>query len=682
MASMFGVLDDLTYSCWIRTSTAGVYGQYEVTFGGYSNAGAGWDLGKLWTPYGTTDLTFPVAGATKLNDGVWHHVATTFNDSTKAINYYLDGQLDASTTWPSYVTHFAITIGAGNASSYFNFTGNISNCVLHDSELTQAQVETLYNNGTPQLSPSFSPYGWWKCDNLTTGIEDSAGSNNGTNNGATETQTNVWTPRLNGESTTLPSTALVSSDLQFESPYSNFSLDFDGADDYIDIGQTDITGTKSVSFWIYPTASGDDGGIFSMAASGATSDFLSVGLWQSNIQAVTQVGYKQRSTQTISVNSWYHIVVVKTTNSIDNIYINGVNQTLDSAGTWNGTLDNPQSKLGQATFSGSSFNYTGKLDECAIFNKALTQSEISQVYNNGYAADLTSLSPVSWWRLGEDAYFVSPNFTVPNQITGAPNGTSQNMTQADLVANAPGSYASGIGSSLALADRVGDAPESTANSLSFNMTPLNKISYPSGYVPTQVDNVYSMDFDGTSDYVLTGLAPASYTGFSISAWVYADSLGAYNVVASQYRNSDATNSAWFLETIGSDMAFGVGSGGSALYATKAFSTSGWYHITGVWNGSTVEVYIDGVASGSPVSATSMNTGTVNMGIGALWNTAGTAIDNGFWNGKIDEVAIFDYALSERQIKQDIYEGTTTGKTADLNNISNLTAPVAWYRMGD
>jgi len=56
--------------------------------------------------------------------------------------------------------------------------------------------------------------------------------------------------------------------------------------------------------------------------------------------------------------------------------------------------------------------------------------------------------------------------------------------------------------------------------------------------------------------------------------------------------------------------------------------------------------------------------------------------NGYAPCSIDEFAIFDYTLSERQIKQDIYEGTTAGKTADLNNISNLTAPVAWYRMGD
>ena len=47
-----------------------------------------------------------------------------------------------------------------------------------------------------------------------------------------------------------------------------------------------------------------------------------------------------------------------------------------------------------------------------------------------------------------------------------------------------------------LQDRIGDAPESTANSVSINMIPSNRISYPAGYVPTQVDNAFSMAFDG------------------------------------------------------------------------------------------------------------------------------------------------------------------------------------------
>jgi len=53
-----------------------------------------------------------------------------------------------------------------------------------------------------------------------------------------------------------------------------------------------------------------------------------------------------------------------------------------------------------------------------------------------------------------------------------------------------------------------------------------------------------------------------------------------------------------------------------------------------------------------------------------------------FSGKLDEYAIFDYALSANQIQKDIYNGGRDPKCADLNNISNLTAPIAWYRMGD
>ena len=103
--------------------------------------------------------------------------------------------------------------------------------------------------------------------------------------------------------------------------------------------------------------------------------------------------------------------------------------------------------LGKSNYGSEFFN--GNIDEFSVFNKVLTQAEISQVYNNGFAADLTSLSPVSWWRLGEDAYFVGNNITIPNQISGAPNGTGAGTMTSMLVANAPGSYASGAGTDLA-----------------------------------------------------------------------------------------------------------------------------------------------------------------------------------------------------------------------------------------
>ena len=50
----------------------------------------------------------------------------------------------------------------------------------------------------------------------------------------------------------------------------------------------------------------------------------------------------------------------------------------------------------------------GKIDETAIFNTELTSAQVLEIYNNGRPNDLTTFSgtaPISWWRLGENAYF-------------------------------------------------------------------------------------------------------------------------------------------------------------------------------------------------------------------------------------------------------------------------------------
>ena len=58
---------------------------------------------------------------------------------------------------------------------------------IYNTTLSASDVATLYNNGTPlaDMSSFTSLVSWWKLNNTTTGIEDSKGSNNGTNQGAT-----------------------------------------------------------------------------------------------------------------------------------------------------------------------------------------------------------------------------------------------------------------------------------------------------------------------------------------------------------------------------------------------------------------------------------------------------------------------------------------------------------------
>ncbi len=599
-----------------------------------------------------------------LNDDKWHNISIVRNGAS--LDFYIDGLpqvIGLNALVGTEVFEFNSIMHPTAVGRYSK--GTISNLAVFTTNLSAANIITLYNNGTPQTSSSFSPTGWWKLNNTTTGIEDSAGSNNGTNNGATQIATNVLISN-NGESDTLPTSALIPSDLQFESPYSNYSLDFDGINNHIDFTEVDLGLNSTISFWINPEVTLSSEIII---GSGGASSYL---LYSQATLLYVKIGsYTDTFTHSMAANNWYNITIVRTGDSIE------VFQNATSLGTQTGygTANNTLFDSIGARANGN-LPFEGKMDELVVWNSALTQAQITQVYNNGYPADLTSLSPSQWWRLGEDAYFVGNDITIPNQITGGQTGTGSGTQTAILVGDAPGSYANGSGTNLVVTDRIGDAPESTANSVSINMIPSNRISYPAGYVPTQIDNAFSMAFDGVSNSKFNVNPPAIGSDNTISAW--AKRVGTGNMFLLGNTNSGGYG-CYFVGTSG---VYVQGSGGYFAFTNSAVTTAmvrtDWVNWVFIKNSSagTVSVYVDGELAQSASSTGGMDSLTSIGG-------SGLASGNQFpWNGNIDEVALFNYALSERQIKQDIYEGTTTGKTADLNNISNLTAPVAWYRMGD
>ena len=59
-------------------------------------------------------------------------------------------------------------------------------------------------------------------------------------------------------------------------------------------------------------------------------------------------------------------------------------------------------RIGQYNSSGSTqFFFTGKIDEVALFNSALSASDVTAIYNSGVPDDLTSYSPTVWYRMGD-----------------------------------------------------------------------------------------------------------------------------------------------------------------------------------------------------------------------------------------------------------------------------------------
>ena len=228
----------ITVSVWVKASTQGNFkyilaAPNTVTYPAYGfqvkTSGA-----SQYVQFVLNTGTAIISPFADVLDNNWHHIAATYNGSS--LKMFVDGSEvgTGTSTSGSIIYGPGSGTGAGKllmgdfGSSSLFFTGSLSNCSIYSSALSAAQVQTLYNSGTPETAISSSPISWWKLDNTTTGIQDSgSASNNGTNNGATQIATNVLISN-NGESDTLPTSALTPSDLQFESPYSNYSLSFDG----------------------------------------------------------------------------------------------------------------------------------------------------------------------------------------------------------------------------------------------------------------------------------------------------------------------------------------------------------------------------------------------------------------------------------------------------------------------
>ena len=642
-----------------------------------------------------SNYTQTISTGNVISAGVWYNVTITRDGNT--INCYLNGDpfitLSNSDVLNNNLSAASFKLGYGDFVSARYFNSKVSNFAIFNTALSPSQVSTLYNVGTPETAISFSPVSWWKLDNLTTGLLDSgSASNNGTNNGATQVTSDVVTPQpVNGVSTTLPSTALQQSDLQFDSPYSNYSLDFDGTN-YIDCGTSsslDLPGNFSISFWFNADSFNNYTHVLSKMSSGQIGWRLQLDTTYIRLQSATSSSYARfKASRPSNTNQWYHVVFTYDGTNVL-YYLDGQATTLTNDGTsstWITPVSSGENfRIARSLTSQPGFN--GKIDETSIFNYALSSAQILEIYNNGKPKDLSSLSPTNWWRLGENAYFDNNAITVPNSITGAPNGVGPGTVVNMLSADAPGTYANGVGTNLDIVDRVGDAPLSVANSQSYNMIPDDKVPYVYGYIGDQISNTHSMALDGVNDYFDLGAGFSLLGGdFTFSAWIKAaTSPTGFRLL---HKGEGTTREYAFGLSSSTGQLFIVNYNGSSNYIGRlatgsSLNTDTWKHVVATYGGSgsasNFKLYVDGVeADSNNVSSGSYSAPTSNAGgdvyIGR-WSTT-------YAKGSIDEVAIFDTALSADQVKFDLYNATTTGKTADIEKNTNLPTPVAWYRMGD
>ena len=208
----------------------------------------------------------------------------------------------------------------------------------------------------------------------------------------------------------------------------------------------------------------------------------------------------------------------------------------------------------------------------------------------------------------------------------------------------------------------------------------------------QVNNVYSMEFDGSSDFInINSLASSLGSQGSFSAWVNVSDWSTRASILSFAFDGD--NFLRLGVRTDNNNCFSIGGqfnnvSNEVLSDTTSLSENVWYHIVATSDGSVYKLYVNGQLQTLTILGGSNNgdwvsdfSSTADKGtIGSL-NRTGPSED--LFSGKIDEVAVFNTALTAQEVKK-IYYATEivsgVSKTADLNDLT--TPPVKWYRMGD
>lgn len=309
----------------------------------------------------------------------------------------------------------------------------------------------------------------------------------------------------------------------------------------------------------------------------------------------------------IQDNKWFHVGAVGTGESIS-LFINGTRVSGPPGPPGYGASTFPLNIGGGGIFDGLGpmcqpcNQFTGSIDEVAIFNKALTAEQIGIQASaaESYADVILTDDPIGYWGF-EDTDNIALN-----------RGTSGALLNGEYVGVTPSTDGP-----------AGEFPEG------------NK----------------SITVDATADaYVTIDANPlSSLTEFTVSGWIAPGNLVDNRV--GLFGQNDAIELG-FIDP--NTLQIWTPNGGNLNVPAGTEITSGqWNHIAVVGDGSQLQFYIDGElvgTGGQPLADTGVDSyGTsadfFKVGGGGVFDVTGNQ-----FTGMIDEVAVWGSALTEAQIQ--------------------------------
>lgn len=450
------------------------------------------------------------------------------------------------------------------------------------------------------------------------------------------------------------------------------ALAFDGADDFVstnaNLGIT--SNTFTIETWLKPDGiQSDYSGIITMRVSGTGTGLIFRGNNNTVAYMWNNDYHYWNSGLTAPAGQWSHIALVVEADKAT-IYVNGVAAVNSAA---HGTFS-----FGAPMYFGTDPVTTTRgikavMDEARIWNRALSKGEIVQRMHqqlqgtqNGLLAHYTfnnSNNPVLSDQSGNGWHATLNNFAL--------SGTASNwVAQTAVVPAVPQPVISGGVISCT-------GPGSTTLAVSGAAGGAVSVSGTSASNPGYV----SIPDNSTLDFT---------NAFTLEAWInpsnYATNANNYgNGVVSKNRDAGI---GYAIGILPDGKLFGMlnnGSSNQAAVSSGAVPLNTWSHIAGVFNGTSMTIYLNGTQVGQATFASmSLANSSQPLTIGSM----GPVLGDWLFNGKIDEVRVWNTTRTQAQITANMSKGIAAqtglvgyytldenqGSTvSDLSNTGNVGA---------
>jgi len=370
-------------------------------------------------------------------------------------------------------------------------------------------------------------------------------------------------------------------------------LNFDGITNIVDVPDLAFNGPFTYSFWI--NSNNNSGTKMWSSGNGSQKFGMNAGSFFTRV-----ISSSDNTIILPSQNNWHYIVLSRNSNDKVDLYVDGKQPIrLFSDAVQSGTTY--FSIIGMAN-DGSGQYYNGKIDHVKIYNYARTTAQIAYDYNKG--------APIGWWKMDE----------------------CQGNTAYDWSGNNNGTINIGSGGSQT---SVGSCTDNLSTS-AWNNGKTGKTNS-------------SLNFDGIDDYLTTTSIPASES-FSISTWFKPGSSVTDNQTIYWGNGTNRAvlaysgilgNLKWYVQTTGGTLGYKI--------SINKFKLNDWNHTVLIYNGSSVKLYINGILD--PTTGSLIGTSSASgFNFGTNYNRT-----NNWFNGQIDDIRFYNYALTSEQIKT-VYNG--------------------------